>query len=222
MADKGPLDNPIFKKLWKLREDHESQLPSTENITDKMIEKGGFIVPGLTDIAEYQRADCLTRMIVGAMTGTILGGTAGLFQSMFYVPEQVDRYSKVEAAALTKLNTSSAIFTRPMFWCTLVSVTYTGASCVAEYVRDADRTSPWYNGAIGGAAAGMVMGAAVKRFDVGAVCALTAGMVSFAAKLDEAYRNEARLESHTIFTDTYEKKVTEKTLKEQYPEYKDM
>uniref|UniRef100_A0A7S2YA41 NADH dehydrogenase [ubiquinone] 1 alpha subcomplex subunit 11 n=2 Tax=Entomoneis paludosa TaxID=265537 RepID=A0A7S2YA41_9STRA len=157
------------------------------------------------------------------MSGALTGFLGGAMYTAFMVPEQIERYNKVKAAELQKFTASSAVLARPMFWCTLVSVTHTGVSCLAEYARDKDKTSPWWNSFAGGVASGLVVGALTKRFDVAATSSLVLGLFSLGVKFDDTYRNDMRYETKRIFTeDTYESNVTEKFLKRKYPDYKDM
>eukprot|EP00527_Entomoneis_sp_CCMP2396_P000342 CAMPEP_0198143360 /NCGR_PEP_ID=MMETSP1443-20131203/6748_1 /TAXON_ID=186043 /ORGANISM="Entomoneis sp., Strain CCMP2396" /LENGTH=201 /DNA_ID=CAMNT_0043806585 /DNA_START=76 /DNA_END=681 /DNA_ORIENTATION=+ len=184
--------------------------------------KTNYFLAGKENL-QYEKEDCPTRMIIGAIGGTIVGTLFGLAQSAWYPPEQIERYAKATADGLNRMNaTPMAPLKRPVVYCTAVMATYKGAECLAEYVRDTGRETPWWNSAAGGAASGLLLGAMLKRFDVAATACLTLGLTTLGFKLGDAYRTDRRSANPSIFKDDFTASVTEKTLKKQYPELKDM
>lgn len=224
MPSEDPYDpsrgDPLYNRLMKMRNEMIDEITPKPQTT---LPEGHrpYILPGKENI-EYQYSDCPTRMITGAITGSIFGLMGGLFYVGWHVPEHIDRFSKVDAREIAKYTSSSAALTRPIFWCTLATVTYKGVSCLAEYVRDSGRETPWWNSAIGAAASGLVAGSIVRRFDVAAVSALVLGLTALGVKTDDAFRIDSRQAEPRIFKDSYKSDVNEESLKQQYPEYKEL
>lgn len=157
------------------------------------------------------------------MSGAMIGTFWGMATGAWYPTDYIERLSKERAKEVNRMMASYwRPLAGPVFWMTTAGATYKGAQCLSEYVFDKDRSRPWWNTAAGGAASGMVIGAMTRRFDYGAIASLTLGVTFFLSGLSDAYRTDQRATPHILFKDEYKTEVTDKSLQEKYPEFKDL
>jgi Tim17/Tim22/Tim23/Pmp24 family len=155
------------------------------------------------------------------MYGAGAGFIVGAMQEAWYPdPYEVDsrgRWREVKLG-LGHLIRSSR---KPFILGTIICSTYSGVECLLEQLRDPHKESTYVNAGIAGAVSGVMMGSLTKRFDIMACSALGGAIVMGVSEFNAHYnalvaRGESPVEKVPV------SKTSEKSLKELYPEYKNL
>ena len=112
----------------------------------------------------------------------------------------------------------------PVAWGALACTTYSGVECVMEQLRDESKSSTWLNSAVGGAATGILLGSMTKRIDYMAASGLGMGLLMGLLEYGEwaAVAAADAAKKSTPLSNTTTNPVTVASLKEKYPEFKDL
>lgn len=106
-----------------------------------------------------------------------------------------------------------------------VTTAFALTECLVEQLRDPAKESTHWNAAVGGAAAGMVMGALTKRPDIMASSALGVGvfmgMVEYNGQTYISNSDMANFKWNSRIPIKEKESDELKALKEKYPEFKD-
>lgn len=113
----------------------------------------------------------------------------------------------------------------PVGYGAVTCAVYSGVECLTEGLRNQDPytnpTSTYMNSAVGGAAAGVVMGSMSRRLDVMSVSALGVGLLMGMLEFNAHYKVSKLVSPETTIVKS-SIPVSVQTLKQKYPEYKDI
>jgi predicted lipid-binding transport protein (Tim44 family) len=155
-----------------------------------------------------------------------VGGTAGTFFgacALAWYPDYIVTYRGRDVVEFTSVRTVATSLLRPAVWFAVVGATFSAADCMAQSARNKDDS---WNAAIGGMAAGFVMGSIFKRFDYMTSSALGMGLLmgvldwtgpNTSSKPEEAFEK-----MYGVMPETHQESNELAALKEKYPKYKDL
>ncbi|CAB9520591.1 expressed unknown protein [Seminavis robusta] len=185
----------------------------------------GPVVKSFTALPDVAGGGCMER--VG--TAAAMGLTFGIFYNLVSVPWQPDPVEYFPKGVI-KMRDNWAFFrsgfARPMAAFSTVAMTYAGVECMMESLRDPEQTSPHWNSAGGGFAAGMVMGAMTKSFPVALVAGFVNGAfmggLSFNGLHYISNPHQMAMKVGGKWPTQFRESKELAALKEKYPEYKDL
>jgi hypothetical protein len=115
----------------------------------------------------------------------------------------------------------------PVAYAAVTCSVYSGVECLVQDLRNnhansyTNPTSTWQNSAVGGAAAGAVLGSMSRRLDIMSVSALGVGMLMAMLEFNAHYKVAKQVSPETtIIKSSNTPPVSVVTLKQKYPEYK--
>jgi hypothetical protein len=132
-------------------------------------------------------------------------------------PYEIDSRGRVHAFRFT-LRYILRHMQKPVAYGALACGVYSGVECLMEQTRDEYKERTFVNATVAGAAAGMVLGATTRRFDIMASSALGMGVLMGVLELD-AHCMAAHAKGHPVGAEP-ETKTSVNSLKAMYPEYK--
>mmetsp|Transcript_22332 Transcript_22332/g.27376 ORF Transcript_22332/g.27376 Transcript_22332/m.27376 type:complete len:194 (+) Transcript_22332:114-695(+) len=168
---------------------------------------------------------CLNRTLNAAMMGAGAGTFFAACQLAWYpdAVTSVDRSTKRFAANALASDKTAIMRTiaRPAFWMAAACSAFASAECLAEAARG--KKDSW-NASIGGMAAGLVIGATTKRFDIMTSAACGMGLFMFAldftgeSTIHETNQDNLVNKMYGVLPATHKESKALSSLKQKYPE----
>lgn len=178
----------------------------------------------VTDRPHKVTGDCVTRTFNATMTGAAAGTFFGACQLAWY-PDSVQNTTRFSARNVSDSRAIMRTMARPAFWMSAAAGAFAVAECTAEAARG--KSDSW-NAAIGGMAAGTVMGAISKSGGIMVSSALGMGLFMFALDMSspstvfEGNQEELKHKMHGVLPKTHQESTALSSLKEKYPQFKNI
>uniref|UniRef100_A0A7S2E5G4 Mitochondrial import inner membrane translocase subunit TIM22 n=1 Tax=Ditylum brightwellii TaxID=49249 RepID=A0A7S2E5G4_9STRA len=154
--------------------------------------------------------------VVGAAAGTFYGSLAAAWYPDAITSDK--RFGGFEGR--TDVRALTRMITRPAFLFSAAAAAFAGTECLAESARGKKDS---FNSAIGGFAAGCVIGATTKRFDIMTSTGIGLGIFLFSLDYSGAATENKPLELHHKMYGMLPEKHVEsdelRELKEKYPKF---
>eukprot|EP00558_Chaetoceros_sp_UNC1202_P003915 CAMPEP_0197240146 /NCGR_PEP_ID=MMETSP1429-20130617/6488_1 /TAXON_ID=49237 /ORGANISM="Chaetoceros sp., Strain UNC1202" /LENGTH=189 /DNA_ID=CAMNT_0042699725 /DNA_START=8 /DNA_END=577 /DNA_ORIENTATION=- len=168
---------------------------------------------------------CINRTLNASMTGAAAGTFFAACQLAWY-PDPIT--SNARFGGKSGISDSRAVartLARPAFWMSAAAAAFAAAECTAEAARG---TSDQWNAAIGGLAAGSIVGAVSKSPGVMVSSALGMGLFMFALDLSspssvfESHQEGLTNRMYGVLPAKHEESDALANMKDKYPKFKNL